>query len=250
MSKISIRKDLLDFIKRPDYNTFDNISIKDRFFILFKIFVFTYIGLIIAGLPYLILVKSNLIPALQDDYMSKIAILLKTQPESVKIFKMIIIFLTPIMSGFMFFNSQTKFKLLWIKISISLILGLLLTDFIYKLLWYPSDYLVKTSIVYLYIALFSFVFYFLVNTVSQRLDKYEDIWNSNFNKVFYSISIIFALVGIPRYLTNSNNFISIMLGLFPSFVYGFMFGYTRIRLGLVDSIVLYIIFLMLSFGIK
>jgi len=244
MANLSIWKDLLAFIKNPDFNAFDSLSVKHRLIVIFKISIFTYISLRISSIPYSIFVNSNLIPPLQDNYLLELASISKSQPEAAKFYKIMTVLLSPVLIGMMFFNSQTKFNLRQIKISISLILAVLPINLTNKFPWYNSTFIISNLLVHAYIIFAGTVFYILLTPISPKLSKLENVWNSKFKHSFYLISLLFALMEIPRYLNASNSAISIILGLLPVFVYGIMFGYTRIRLGLVNSIVLYSIFLL------
>ncbi len=55
MEKISITRDLIEFLKEPNYNSINDLTIVDKLKILFKVFILTYVGLFIVSFPLAIL---------------------------------------------------------------------------------------------------------------------------------------------------------------------------------------------------
>ncbi|QXP68469.1 CPBP family glutamic-type intramembrane protease [Polaribacter sp. AHE13PA] len=249
MKKTSIRKDLFRFLKKPNFDKLQDVSIKTKVIILFKILILTYIGLIIANLPFQILKELSFV----SETTNKVNVFLDTMRESKSEFKPYYIFtsilLIPLFEETAFRLFLTKFKLNYFIISISLILGVLIKHFMNFHFWKPKSYLLLAVSSYIYIIIISAIIGLVLWRIKNQLIRIEKFWNNNIGLIFYSSAILFALFHFMTTNFDKDNLIFAPLILLPFLVYGLTFSYVRIRLGLIYSMTLHLVVLGILFGL-
>lgn len=249
MKRTSTRQDLFKFLKKPSFNKLQNITVKTKISIVFKILILTYIGLIIANLPFHILKELNFI----GENTNKINVFMNTMRESGSNYKLYFIFtsvlLVPLFEETACRLFLTKFKLKYFIISVSLIFGLLIFYFVDFLLWKPKSYLLFSVSKYIYILVISGFIGFILWIIRNKLTEIKKFWNSNIGFIFYASAILFAVLHFMSTNFNKANLLFAPIILLPFVVYGIAFGYVRIRLGFVYSIGLHFVILAILFGL-
>lgn len=248
MKQYKIRKDLFQFLRRPDLDKFKDQNFKDRLRIIFKVFVLTQIGLIFANLPNVILAKINLIEKIEMKSTLFYNHLSNTDNDYRLYYFLFLLILTPLLEEFSFRLFLVKFNKKYFRISVSLITGLLIYFSFSKLLWQPNSYLFSALSYYAYILFFSIVTYSLTYFIQDNLSGLENLWNKKFNLIFYVTAFLFAIMHFNNLAFNKNDFWFLPFSFLPFFVYGLSFGYIRIKLGIIYSIILHVIFIGFQLG--
>ncbi|PQB07273.1 hypothetical protein BST83_08985 [Polaribacter filamentus] len=250
MKKTSTRQDLFRFLKKPSFDKLQNASIKTKIIILFKILILTYVGIIIASLPFQILKELNFV----GETTNKVRVFLDIMRESRSDYKSYFIFtsilLVPLLEETAFRLFLTKFKLNYFIISVSLIFGCLIFYFVNFLFWKPASYLLFSISTYFYSTMISGVIGLILWIIRNQLIGIKKFWNSNIGIIFYSSAILFALFHFMSTNFNKDNLIFAPVILLPFVVYGVTFGYVRIRLGLIYSMALHFVILGILFGLQ
>lgn len=222
MDSTSIRKDFFRFLKRPNYERFENIEIKDKIIILFKVFALIYLGLIISSIPMTILKKFNIIGeiAIKSDVMYQT--INNDMVDYKTYFLIFVILIVPILEEFSFRLAQVKFNVQFIIVSISLITGSILGGKFVKYLWMPHYYSGDLLIYCFYIFLFGTMIYLILNFkwIKINIKKIEDFWNFKPGLIFYSIALLFAIIHISNLNVKTDDLIYLPIILLPYFVYG------------------------------
>jgi hypothetical protein len=251
MERISIRRDLFLFLRQPDYETMQDLTVKSKFLILFKLFILTYLGLIIVSIPLAILQKTEIMGEVTQ----------KTQfiYETIKIdfagfrpyFLVSVILIVPILEELSFRLALDNYNNKFLVISVSVFLGMFLGDYLSQSLWLPNSYLAYFLIYYIYIVLASGVLYLIIRTdfVKRKFDRIKTVWNTKPGLIFYLIAVFFAILHINNLEIKTNDLIFIPLIILPFFVGGLSLGYLRVRLGIKYSIILHVIINGLAFGL-
>lgn len=249
MKKASIRQDIYLFLKSPDYNQFDDVTIKEKIKILLKVFVLTYIGLILVNTHVLILQKLEIIskiPMKTDLILNS----LKTYNVGYKpYFILSIIFIVPLLEETSFRLAQTKFRINYFIISVSILLTFIIQPFIKNILWYPKSYFLFSISGFLYCLIWSTLIGSVLYRFKAKFMGLEEFWNNNAVVIIYAIATLFAVSHMMNLKFESRDLLFMPLILLPFFVYGLSFGYLRARLGIMYSIGLHFIFLALRFGL-
>ena len=249
MEKISIRKDLFRFLKKTNFDKLQDVSIKTKIIILFKVLVITYIGLIITNLPLHFLKELNII----EKDIFKVNVFLDTMRKTGSGYKSYFIItsllLVPLIEETAFRLFLTKFKINYFIISISLIFGCLIYHFVRFLLWKPTSYLFFLISPHIYAIIISGILGLILWINRSHLIRIKKFWNNNTGLIFYSSAILFALFHFMTTNFNENNLIFAPIILLPYVVYGITFGYLRIRLGLIYSMFLHFVILGILFGL-
>jgi hypothetical protein len=248
MKKTSTRRDLLKFLKKPNFDKLQDLSIKAKIVILLKVLILTYIGLIIAQLPFQILKGLNIIGEISSNVDTVVETITKRNVDFKLYFLISSIFLAPFLeeTGFRLF--LTKFKINYLITSTSLILGFLIVYFSSTFLWRPKSYLLFSLSSYIYLLIISGVIGFVLWLLRNNLKETKNFWDNNFGIIFYSVAILFALFHFMSINFYGNNLLYAPIILLPFLVYGLSLGYIRIRLGLLYSIALHFIILSIKFG--
>lgn len=247
----SIRKDLFAFLRQPDYERYEDLSLKNKLLILFKIFILTHIGLILVNIPNIVLKKLEIMGELTQKSDLMYEYIKKDLTGYKSYFMLIMILIAPIIEELSFRLPLGNFSIRFLTISISLIVGLYLGDYLSKLLWRPDSYLGFVLIYYSYIFIVVFLVFSILNIglIKRNIEKIQNGWNAKPGMIFYLIASLFAISHINNLKIEPNDLFFLPLILLPFFVYGLVFGYLRIRLGVFYSMILHILINGLSFGL-
>jgi hypothetical protein len=133
-----------------------------------------------------------------------------------------------------------KFKLRFICISISLVLG----SFIYDIVWEELDGLLAIPMPlshFVYMCLFS-VIIFPVIYFGLFYNKWiENVWNNNLGLIYYLSAVLFAIAHYNFSKHPPSEFIYIPIVVLPQFLMGLCFGYIRVKYGLLYAIIIHFI---------
>ena len=249
MENLSVRRDFLLFLRKPDYNKILDISEKDKFRIIFKVFILTLLGIFIVNFPVVGLKKLGII----SEVMMKTEIFIKTMPLRYIGFKpyfvISIIFLVPLLEEVAFRLFLTKFKINYFIFSVSVLTGMFIVMFVGNRLLIPSSYLLMPVIKFIYILLFSILVGVFLWLFRRNIEKVKEIWNKNATLSVYLMSILFALTHLNNLEFEPRDWIFMPLILSPFFVYGLSFSYLRVRLGIKYSIFMHFVNLVISYGL-
>lgn len=249
MKKTSIRRDLLLFLKSPDYNKFEDISTKEKMIVLFKCWILTEIGLIITGLLSSLLKNAGLI----SDIQMKSTIIFNEIKFNQLSYKPYFIFSTiifiPLIEELAYRLFLTKFRINYFIVSISILLGANIKFFLGKIFWIPKTYFFVSVMGYIYIFLISVVIGGGLYLLRNQLMRFEEFWNQKTGIIFYASSILFSINHLTNLKYENSDLFLMPIILLPFFVYGLSFGYLRIRIGILYSMALHLIFLSLIFGL-
>ena len=249
MKKISPRRDLLQFLKKPTFDRFQDLSIKAKIGILLKVLILTYIGLIVANLPFQVLKGLNVIGEIFSNVNIAVETITKRNNDYKPYFILSSVILVPLLEETAFRLFLTKYRVDFFIMSISAIFGVLIVHFINAILWRPDSYLLFSLSVYIYVLMISGVIGLGLWLLRNYLNGVQNFWNNNFGIIFYSVAILFALFHFMSINFKGNSLIYMPIILLPFFIYGLSFGYIRIRLGFLYSIALHFIILSIKFGL-
>ncbi len=249
MKPTSTRRDLLTFLKKPHFEAAQDLAIKSKIVIVLKVLILTYIGLVIANVPFTLMKKLNLI----GEVSSAVNLVLDAMTQQSISFKPYFIFtsalLVPLLEETAFRLFLTRFKINYFIVSVSLITGILILHFTGALLWRPESYLLLSLSTYFYVLIISGVIGTALWLGRKQLEKTEKSWNNNPGLIFYSSAVFFAFFHFMSINLNGTNLLLTPIILLPFMVYGLAFGYIRIRLGFIYSILLHFIILGIRLGL-
>ena len=249
MKKTSTRRDLFKFLKKPNFDEFQDLSIKAKIVTLLKVLILTYIGLIVANLPFQILKGLNIIGEISSNINVAVDTITKQNTDYKPYFILSAVFMAPLLEETAFRLFLTKFRISYFVISTSLILGALITYLIGTKLWRPESYLLFYLSSYIYVGIISILLGTILWLLKNHLKQLQKLWDKNPGIVFYSAAALFSLFHLMSIDLNGNSFITVPIILLPFLIFGLSFGYVRIRLGLVYSIALHFIILSIRFGL-
>lgn len=250
MERISIRRDLFLFLKQPNYETMQGLTVKSKFLILFKIFILTYLGLMMVSIPLTILQKTGIVGEVIQHIQLYYETIKTDSFGSRPYFLISAILIIPIMEELSFRLALNNFSSKFLAVSVSILLGMFLGAYLLKSLWLPNSYLAQILTVYIYIVLSSGVLYLILRSdfFKSKFDRIKTLWNTKPGYIFYLIAAFFAILHINNLEIRTNDLIFIPLIILPYFIYGLSLGYLRIRLGIEYSIILHVIINGLGFG--
>jgi membrane protease YdiL (CAAX protease family) len=223
-------KNFLNFLKKPDCQTID-VSLTKRIKILFVLYIITLVLLSLSKLLQDLFIYFDLF----EEYSQKISILPKiTSKENSYIFLLTAMILGPIFEELVFRLMLTQYNKQLISISLSLLLGYLLTiHFDFYLLNIKSGY-IYSFMAYIYPVCFAIPFYIIAQHLKLDLKK---SWNRYYPIIFYTITIIFALMHIPTLTINKSHYLFIPVLILPFIVIGITLGFIRTRLGIIHAMI-------------
>lgn len=162
MKKISPRRDLLQFLKKPTFDRFQDLSIKAKIGILLKVLILTYIGLIVANLPFQVLKGLNVIGEISSNVNIAVETITKRNNDYKPYFILSSVILVPLLEETAFRLFLTKYRVDFFIMSISVIFGALIVHFINTTLWRPDSYLyIRIRLGFLY----SIALHFIILTI-------------------------------------------------------------------------------------
>lgn len=242
MERISIRRDILLFLKQPDYEIMPDQAVKSKLLILFKVLVLTYLGIIIVSIPLNILQKLEIV----GETIQKTTLVY----EVIKVdfvsyrpyFLLAVVLIGPITEELSFRLALGKYDSKLLSISISIFAGILFGDYLSQFLWVSNSYIAYLLIYCIYILLITGTLFFIVRMefFKRNLDRIKTGWNAKPGLVFYIVAALFAIVHINNLEFRTNDLIFLPLILLPFFIYGLSLGYIRIRLGMKYSILFHV----------
>lgn len=249
MKKTSIRRDIYLFLKAPDYSGFNDLMIKEKIIILIKVLILTYIVLFIVNTPVLLLKKLDIISKIP---MKTNLILNAIQTKNVNykpyyIFS--ILFFVPLLEEMSFRLFQTRFRVNYFIISVSVLLGMYITYFLGNIFWIPKSYLLMSVSGPIYVLIISALIGGVLYLFRTKINRIEEFWNKNTGLIIYSVATLFAIAHMMNLEFENSDLVFMPLILLPFLVAGLSFGYLRVRLGIIYSIALHFIFLALTFGL-
>jgi hypothetical protein len=249
MKKTSIRQDLYLFLKNPDYNQFNDLAFNEKIKILLKVLVLTNIGLLLVNIPIVLLKNLGIISQI---CMKSDLALKSIQAHNISYkpyFILSIVFLVPLVEELSFRLAQTKFRINYFIISVSIISASFIQPFIRDMIWLPKSYFLFSISGFLYDFVLSALIGSFLYGFKSKFMELEGFWNNNAGVIIYTTASLFAVLHIGNLKFESRDLIFMPLILLPFLVYGLSFGYLRSRLGIMYSIALHFIFLALSFGL-
>lgn len=249
MKKTSIRKDLFLFLKSPDYKQFHDLSTKEKIKVLTKCFILSYTGLFIIALLLNVLKDAKLISATP---MKSILFFdsLKVRYAPLRTYYIFsTIFLVPLTEELSFRLFLTKFKINFFIITIAIFLGSSVRFLSPDFFWVPNILFMIPLMFYIYTFIVSAAIGGGLYLLRHKLMEIEEFWNQNTGLIFYTVTILFAVLHISNLKFVSSDLLFMPIILLPFLLYGLSLGYVRVRLGILYSIVLHFIFLSLTFGL-
>jgi len=249
MKNTNLFLDYLVFIKKPSNERFNSMNIKSRIISFIFIFILTFIVVWIASFPYSILANLKIIPVVENLSYNKILDYKIRNDNNFNIYIFVHLFFSILFFIVMYILPITKYNFNRFIISISMILSVLILPFFDEKLSLISDNYIYHTLVYSSLTIASSVifFYFFKSLLKRKLVNFEEKWNNNYNRIFYIYVILMTITTIFSYNINIQNVFSVILILLPSFVCNVSFGYTRIRIGIVESILLISLFNLIYF---
>lgn len=144
------------------------------------------------------------------------------------------VLIAPVLEEVMFRLMVTKFDLLKVKISLSMLMAFILEMVICEMYFGKSLLLEKIfgnvfSLYWVVIAL-AIIFYLILTCFNRVLQRLNSFWDNYFYIVFYGSALLFC---IAHYHRTPLFLLPVML------VTGLFLGYTRVKLGLGYSIILH-----------
>lgn len=241
MENFSVRKDLLSFIKHSNYERFEDFTLIKKLTITIKVLLLTYIGLYIVSLPIGILKAFGVIGDISNRINIINDLISKDYREYQPYFFTLVIIIVPILEEFSFRLSLKSFNIKYFNVSISLILGLFFVYPIIELLWMPEAYLGRLFMYYSYsLVICATIFLFLnLERIKKNVSRIKTNWNLKPQLIIYISAILFAIAHTYNYVLRKEDLIFMPLLLLPYFIYGLTFGYIRIRLGIIYSIIIH-----------
>lgn len=230
----------INFLKVPDFSEIKEITFKDKFTIIFKVFLITLLGLFIVNVINSLVFE--LVNAKKATHVVE-KITKSTRNDDLRVLYLSLLFiLMPILEEFIFRYPLGIFKRRKVMISLSLLSGLYLNK-LFSSYWYSQLIITYPLMTYINISIIAIVIY-LILKVLFRLFRFnlnlEKIWTDRFSFIFYFFALCFMLnhlgsVSIPnRYLAP--------LVLLPYLIMSMSLGYIRIKLGIIYSIMLHYLF--------
>jgi membrane protease YdiL (CAAX protease family) len=245
---IGIRHDLLRFFFKPDCNKFPDLNIREKSVILLKLLILSYTGLFLASLPTTILQEFALLDNIHHKASEFYEELTLHDSTFKPYYLFSLLFFIPLLEELGFRLFLGKFNLRYFLLSLSLLNGMLIFNFV-QIEYYTSGIHFFSSIMpYIYIIIMALFTFVMVYPLRKWISKIGEWWNNHPKSIFYFIVILFSFAHINS--INSNEMHLFPIFLLPYFVYGFAFGYTRVRLGITYSIILHFLFLLIHFGLR
>lgn len=250
MSQTSIRKDFLRFVKRPDYVTFDEYTTSKKLIVLLKVFVIRSLILLVPGLVLSVFELLGLYDGIEM-ISTKIYEFEENRNSEYTIYIFILgVFIMPVLEEIAFRLPLKRFDITSILLSISVLLGLILTYLVSEYLWWPEENILffLTNLLYL----FSIIglIYAILNLLRDRIFELEYFWNNNPTRICYLSVTLFAFMHVFNLNIEARDLIFLPIILTIFLINGVAFGYLRVRLGLFYAILMHIAINGLSFTIN
>lgn len=139
----------------------------------------------------------------------------------------ILFILAPAVEELMYRLPLVRFKEFFVKISISLLLGNLLSDIIYSLDIRIDSFFSIDAFLEAY--LFGLAFLILIFKIN--FDFLKEKWNANIKVVIWVYIFVFTFSHLPQYLYLNADFLTITRSIINIGLLGFLFSFVRLRYG-------------------
>lgn len=249
MENLSVRRDFLLFLRKPDYKKILDISEKEKLYLIFKVFILTLLGIFIVNILVVGLKKFGII----SEVMMKTEIFIKTMPSNYigykPYFLISTIFLVPLLEEVAYRLCLTKFNVNYFIVSVSVLASMFVVMLSGHQFWIPKSYLLMSVIKFIYILLFTILVGSSLWLFRRKIEKGKEVWNKNAAFMVYFMSILFALTHLNNLKFEPSDLFFMPLILSPFFVYGLSFSYLRVRLGIKYSIFMHFVNLVISYGL-
>lgn len=234
-NKLGYSTGLFSFLKRPDGQRESNLTFLDKVKFLLYSFFYTFLGSALA-----VIIKLNLVSAgVMLNYENDARDYLLQEFGPIKMYFFLLL-LGPIFEE-LNHRSWLRFSRFNVALSVSLFFYVFLSQFsgwVYEIS--------TASLLNMAGAFAVFAFVYLILSKSSYFQKVKVFWIRNYAAIFYSSAIYFGYVHLGNFgaLTFEKALFSPIIVL-QFVVLGIMFGYVRVRLGLLWGIMLHIMFNML-----
>lgn len=216
--------DIYQFIKNPSEAKIEKLTLKKEIKIYLSILIVKFL------LSVFILVAIELIFDAKA-YRKPHSSILNSFPIRLLLIGIII----PIFEEFAF-RLYLKFKPIHIFISSFLIFYFLLTTFYFKVSYID----VTENSFLLRLGISAFVAILLFMTSKKLMVVFNAFWSNQFKLIFYSSALFFGLLHVTNFSIPFEEFYLAPLLVLTHIVSGLIFGYTRIKYGMVLAIVVHI----------
>lgn len=247
--KTSIRRDIYSFLKIPDYNGFNDLSINEKIIILLKVLILAHIALFFVGIPVSLLEKLDVISKIQMKPDLELSAIQARNINYKPYFIFSILFFVPLLEEMSLRLFQTRFRINYFIISVSVTLGIIIENIVGKLLWVSKSFLLMSVSVPMYVLIISALIGCVLYLFRAKINRIEEFWNKNTGLIIYSVAALFAIAHMMNLKFEIRDLVFMPLILLPFFIGGLSLGYLRVRLGIIYSIALHFIFLALHFGV-
>jgi hypothetical protein len=223
---------LFSFLKKPDGQRESSLTFVDKVKFLVYSFFYTFLASALAVIVKLNLVSAGVMPNYEND--TRNYLLQEVGPIKMHLF---LLLLGPVFEE-LNHRSWLRFSRLNVALSVSLFFYVFLSQF------FGWVYEISTeSLLNMTGALAVFVFIYLLLSKPSNYQKIKAFWVKNYIAIFYSSAIYFGYVHLGNFgtLTYEKVLFSPIIVL-QFVVLGIMFGYVRVRLGLLWGIMLHIMF--------
>lgn len=240
-------KSFRNFLVNPDFNECSDIVLPKKLLILGSFLLLTLFLLIISQLLDSLMQSLEVYPAYSHILNSVYESISSNSVgnKSTQSTLLISLISAPILEELQFRLLLKKYNKQLIAISFSLVLGYFTNRSFHTELWYGSNETIQALLPTLYIFIFAILFYFPFKILAKGIS--ENLWNENPKFLFYLSAILFALNHITNYNIESAHYLFLPIILLPYFIYATIFGFVRIRLGIMYSIILHSVFLIPTF---
>lgn len=253
MKSISVRQDIRLFLDTPNYTGFIDLSISQKIIIVIKVLILYNIALFLVRLPILYLEKLDVVSKIQQLSTLQLAEIQTRNIDYKPYFIFSTLLFVPLLEEISFRLFQTRFRVNYFIISVSIILGLCVSYFFRNIffrniLWIPNSYFLHSVIYYIYISILSALIGGVLYLFKTKIKKIEEFWNKHSGLIIYSTSILFAIAHMMNLKFENRDLFFMPLLLMPFLFAGLSLSYLRVRLGIIYSIALHFSVLALNFG--
>jgi len=248
LTQSSIRKDFQNFVKSPDYLKFDEYDTGQRTVVFLKVFVIRTVLLLVPAILLSVFEYFGLYNGIEM-ISTEIYNLEKSRNSGYTIYIVILcVIIMPVLEEIGYRLPLKKFEIKSTILAVSSALGIFIAYLVAEYLWWPKGglYFFLTNLFY-FISIIG-ILYVLLNLFSEHISKLKNFWNKNPPKIFYFSVTLFTLMHIFNLNIEAQDLFFLPLILVHFLIDGVAFGYLRIRLGLIYSIVMHVLINVLSFA--
>jgi len=155
--------------------------------------------------------------------------------------------ITPVLEEIAFRLPLKRFDFKSIILAIAVVLGLFFMYYFPEYLWWPKGKLFFFLTHMFYLISIIGILFALLNQFGVRISKLKNFWNNNPSKIYYLSLTLFTVLHVFNLNIEIKDLVFLPIALLPFLISGLAFGYLRVRLGLIYSILMHIIINGLSF---